>query len=123
MSCCFFFTRRVDVCDSYTTHPHVKDAAGVGDGLGVGLRVGAAAANVEADTDHLQPQLLGPLQKTPASFELRPKLDTEATHRLGVVGGDTQHQPGWGVGGGGRRRSGTRVSRRNRQPQIFQPSE
>lgn len=110
-------TRCVTACHSHTTHPHVEDAAGVGDGLGVGLRVGAAAANVEADTDHLQAQLLGPLQKTPASLELRPKLDTEPTHRLGVVGGDTQNQPGRE----GRR--GTRVSGKNRRLQIFPPPQ
>lgn len=79
---------------SLTTHPHIEDAAGVGDGLRVGLRVGAAAADVEADADHLQAQLLGSLQEAAARSQLRPKLDTQATNRLGVVGGDTQHQPG-----------------------------
>lgn len=102
-------------CDSHTTHPHIEDTASVRDGLGVGLRISAAAANVEADTDNLQAQLLGSLQKTSASFELRPKLDTEATHCLRVVGGNAQHQPGGP--------SGTRVSRSNWTLEIFQPSQ
>lgn len=64
------------------THPHIEDTAGVCNGLGVGLRVSAAAADVEADANHLQAQFLGPLQETSARSELRPKLDAEATHRL-----------------------------------------
>lgn len=85
--------------DHRTTHPHIKDTAGVGDGLGVGLRVGAATANVEADADDFQAQLLGSLQEATARSQLRPKLDAEATHSLGVVGGDTQHQPGGDAAG------------------------
>lgn len=101
----FFFDSLCEIqcvpaaADPCTTHPHIEDTAGVGDGLGVGLRVGAAAANVEADPDDLQPQLLGSLQETAARSQLRPKLDTEATHRLGVVGGDAQHQPAGGRSG------------------------
>lgn len=67
---------------SVTTHPHIEDAAGIGDSLAVGLRIGAATADVEADADHIELQLLGTLQKTTASFEWGPKLHTQATHCL-----------------------------------------
>lgn len=87
------------VADPPATYPHVEDTAGVRNSLGIGLCVSAAAANVKADADHLQAQLLGPLQETSARSELRTKLDTEATHRLGVVGGDAQHQPGGDAAG------------------------
>lgn len=78
---------------SVITYPHTEDTAGIRDSLGVGLWVSAAAADVEAHANHVQPQFLGPLQESATSFERRPKLHTEATHGLRVVSGDTQHQP------------------------------
>lgn len=67
---------------SVTTHPHIEDAAGISDSLHVGLWVSAAAADMEAHTNHIQTQFLGPLEETPTSFEWRPKLHAEATHCL-----------------------------------------
>lgn len=65
-----------------STHPHVKDTPGVRDSVHVGLRITAAAANMEANTNHIQLQFLGPLKETPASFKLCPKLHTQAAHCL-----------------------------------------
>lgn len=103
--------------DLHTTHPHIEDTARVGDGLGVGLRVSAATANMEADANNLQAQLLGSLQETTTRSKLRPKLDTEATDRLGVIGGDSQHQPGGGNA------AGEQLARTHWQFQICQASQ
>lgn len=75
------------------THPDIKHTASVSDGLGVSVWVGASAADVEADTNHVEAQLLGPLQKSSAGLHRYPKLHAQATHRLRVVGGDAQNQP------------------------------
>lgn len=75
------------------THPNIKDTASICDRFGVGLCISAAAANMKTNTDHIQSQLLGPLQEAPTRFKRSTKLHTEATHRLGVICGDTQHQP------------------------------
>ena len=75
------------------THPNIKHTAGVSDGLGVSVRVGAPAADVEADANHVEAQLLGPLQKPPTGSQRHAKLHAQATRSLGVVGGDAQNQP------------------------------
>lgn len=79
------------IYNSSTTHPHIKDTAGISDSLGVGLWISAATANMEADADHIQAQFFSPLQKTSTSFEWCPKLDTQATHCLRVISGNTEH--------------------------------
>lgn len=50
------------------THPNIKHTASISNGLCVSVWVGAAAAHVEADTDHMEAQLLGPLQKSSAGL-------------------------------------------------------
>lgn len=72
----------IGTCISVTTHPHIEDTAGISDSLAVGLGISATTANVEADTDHIQPKFLGSLQKTSTSFEWGSKLHTQATHCL-----------------------------------------
>lgn len=87
------------------THPNIKHTASVSNCLGVSHWVGASATHMKADTNHLEAQLLSPLQETATPFERYPKLHTQATHRLWIIGGNAQNQP---VGSAGRVKS-TRV--------------
>lgn len=48
---------------------------------------------MEADPNHIEAQLLSPLQKPSARLHRYPKLHAQATHRLGIIGGNAQDQP------------------------------
>lgn len=75
------------------THPHVKDTSGIRNGLGVGLRVSAAAPHVKANTNDIQTQLTCTLQQQPAVLQRGPELNAQATHSLRIVRGNAQNQP------------------------------
>lgn len=82
-----------NACILATTHPHIKYTSGISDGLCVSLRISAATADMETDTDHVQPQFFCPLKKTSARLKRGPELHAQTTHCLWVVCSNTQHQP------------------------------
>ncbi len=49
-------------------YPHVKNIARIWDCLAVCLRISATAAHMETDSNHIQPELLRPLQQQPTAL-------------------------------------------------------
>ena len=77
------------------THPHVEDAAGIREGMVVGLlQVRAGGRDVKGHPNDLHPQLPGQLQEVPAALQGAAKRHA-GLGRMGL-GGELQQQPGKG---------------------------
>jgi len=70
----------------------LENGVGVADGLEEGERVRGARANVEADANNVETQVLGQSEETLGGVHGSTKLHAEAAQRLAVVGHDAEEE-------------------------------
>lgn len=69
-----------------------EEAVCIANGLDKGIGASATAADMEADTDHRETQLLGSSEQEWAVTKRSTELGRELAHRVGIVSDNTQHE-------------------------------